>query len=71
MWTRKKAANWIQEHQYITTDRDFEDIIINKGVHDLYQVLDDFNSYDLSPEELGKLLVFVFNDYVKAVNKIK
>jgi hypothetical protein len=70
MWTRKKATNWIQEHQYIGTDGDFEDIVIDGDGRDLYQSLDSFNN-DLSPEELGKLLVFVFNDYVKVVNKIK
>jgi hypothetical protein len=70
-WTRKKATSWIQEHQYIGTDGDYRDIVIDGDGRDLYQVLDDFNSYDLSPEELGKLLVFVFNDYVEVVNKIK
>lgn len=70
MWTRKKATTWIQEHQYINTDGDFEDIVIDGEGHDLYQSLDSFNN-DLSPEELGKLLVFVSNDYVKVINEVK
>ena len=70
MWTRKKATSWIKKHQYIGTDGDYRDIVINGDGRDLYQSLDGFNN-DLSPEELRKLLVFVFNDYVKVVNKIK
>lgn len=70
MWTREKATGWIQKHQYIATDGDFEDIVMNGDGHDLYQSLDDFNS-DLSPEELGKLLVFVFNDYVKLIDEMR
>jgi hypothetical protein len=68
MWTREKATNWINEHQYISTDGDFEEIVIDGNGRDLYQSLDSFNN-DLSSEELGKLLVFVFNDYIKLVGE--
>ena len=61
IWTREKATDWIQKHQYIATDGDGQD---------LYAAVSELNK-DNSPEELGKLLVFVFNDYVKLINKIE
>lgn len=71
MWTRKKALVWIKQHQYIATDGDSEDVVIDGDGHDLYQSLDSFNN-DLGSEELGKLLAFVFNDYMRmnSVNEL-
>jgi cobalamin biosynthesis Co2+ chelatase CbiK len=69
MWTREKAISWINEHQYIATDGDFEHIVMDGEGQDLYAAISELNK-DFSPEELGKLLVFVFNDYVKVVNKL-
>jgi hypothetical protein len=68
MWTREKAITWVQKHQFIATDGNFEHIVMDGDGRNLYEAMGDFNN-DLSSEELGKLLVFVFNDYIKLVGE--
>lgn len=69
-WTRERAISWIQNHQYIDTVGDFENIIIDGDGRDLYEARPGRN-VDLSSIELGKLLSFVFNDYVEATKLLK
>ena len=68
MWTRKTATNWIQKHQYISTVGDCDGIVMDGDGCDFYEAIAG-EGIDLNPNELGKLLAFVFNDYVKVVEK--
>ena len=66
MWTRETAVNWISEHQNINTVGDFEHIVMDGDGRDIYQAMPSRN-INLTSKELGELLVFVYNDYVKVV----
>ena len=66
-WTRDKAIEWIQGHQFISVDGNYKEIIIDGDGLDLYEAKQSFN-IDLNKQQLGELLSFVFNDYVK-INK--
>jgi hypothetical protein len=61
-WTREKAAAWIRSFGSIATEGDFEHVVIDGDGRQLYEAKPSHN-VDLSPEELGELLAFVFNDY--------
>ena len=65
-WTREEAAQWISEHQFISTDGDHEEVVIDGDGRDIYEAKPDRN-IDISVQELGQLLAFVFNDYVELV----